>query len=114
MMNRYPNDPTNYNGNLNSSGKKKEAIVEKLNYALSSFRRERDQIHREKELADERLRLAVEERQEIESTVAAMQAKLDELTQITIANQNDQDKNNNINMLQEEVERLGKEVSHIV
>ena len=62
-----------------ATGEAREAIVDKLHGALAAFRRERDELHRKKELAVERLQLVKEEQQAIEKTVHAMQEKLNQL-----------------------------------
>ena len=41
----------------------REEIVDKLHGALAAFRRERDDLRRKKELATERLRLVMEEKE---------------------------------------------------
>lgn len=88
----------------------REAIVDKLHGALAVLRRERDELYRAKELSAERLRLVREERQAVEKNVQSMQSKLEDLTEAAAAAK-DKDGHNNILSLQEEVERLGKEVS---
>jgi chromosome segregation ATPase len=53
----------------------KEALVQKLQGALQGLRRERDQTHRSKELALERLKLVLEEEQALCKTVNALKHK---------------------------------------
>ena len=86
----------------------REVIVDKLQEALAAFRRERDDLHRKKELAMERFRLAKEARQDIEQKIKQMGTKLAELKENAAGN-NDGG-NNAILKLQQEVERLGREV----
>ena len=62
---------------MSSAGR--EEIVDKLHGALAAFRRERDDLHRKKELATERLRLVTEEREAMEKTIRSMQEKLNNL-----------------------------------
>ena len=64
-------------------------------------------MHRRKELANERLRLANEERKSLEKTVGTLQDKLTELNRVS-------DKTNELEKLEGEVERLTKEVSQCV
>ncbi len=91
----------------------REAIVDKLHGALATFRRERDEVHRAKELAVERLRLAREEREAAERTVQSMQEKYDRLIK-SVSSSSKSNSNSNddeITKLQAEVERLSREVS---
>mmetsp|Transcript_25753 Transcript_25753/g.42874 ORF Transcript_25753/g.42874 Transcript_25753/m.42874 type:complete len:231 (+) Transcript_25753:145-837(+) len=67
------------NNNNNELPPAREAIVDKLHGALSAFRRERDDLHRKKQLAEERLRLMREEQGAMETSVNAMTAKLHKL-----------------------------------
>lgn len=53
----------------------KEALVEKLQGALNGLRRDRDQLHRSKELALERCRLAKEEEKVLSNAVAELKDK---------------------------------------
>uniref|UniRef100_A0A6U4ADJ3 Uncharacterized protein n=1 Tax=Ditylum brightwellii TaxID=49249 RepID=A0A6U4ADJ3_9STRA len=84
-----------------------EAIVGKLHGVLAAFRRERDDLHRAKELATERLRLVRTDRQALEKKVKMMQTKLGELAE-SVKGRNNSDQ---IAKLQDGVEQLGKEVS---
>lgn len=94
-----------------------EAIVEKLHGTLSILRRERDEVHRAKELAMERLRLAKEETERMERTLKASQQKYDALmaqSNNSGGSENDGGKGNEsteIKKLKKEVERIGREVS---
>ena len=93
---------------LNQGPPQREAIVDKLHGALATFRRERDEVHRTKELASVRLCLAKEERTKAERTVQAMQEKYDQMMQsVSKINGNDDE----ISKLQVEVQRLSREVS---
>ena len=85
-----------------------EEIVGKLHGALAVFRKERDDLHRSKELSHERLRLVTEERQAMEKTVNAMQAKLNELNNKAKGN----GESNDLATFQAEVERLDQEVRY--
>jgi hypothetical protein len=58
----------------------KETLVNKLQGALQNLRRERDQVHRRKELSLERARLAKEEEQNLSRVFNGMQQRLDQLT----------------------------------
>ena len=57
----------------------KEILVQKLQGALQEFRRERDQLHRSKELALERCRLVREEEETLLKTVSSLKEKHDNL-----------------------------------
>lgn len=70
-MNPYQNSNTN-----NSSSGAMEA---KLHNVAAAFRRERDEAHRRKELAEERLRLAKEDAEAARLSTAALKEKLDDL-----------------------------------
>ena len=87
----------------------REAIVDKLNGALAVLRRERDELHRTKELAMERLRLAKEERMSMEKSVRTIQNKLHKLSS-SVSGEGNQAENNDISKAQQEVERLTREV----
>jgi len=90
----------------------REEIVDKLHGALASLRKERDQLHRSKELAVERLRLAKEERLTVEKTVSSMGKTYERLTaSVNGAGRNNA--NDDISTLQREVERLSREASMI-
>jgi uncharacterized coiled-coil DUF342 family protein len=89
------------------SSSSREIIVDKLHGALATFRRERDEVHRAKELAVERLRLVREERVATERNVNAMQEKYDEMMSAASSNRNQVD---DIDNLQAEVDRLSREV----
>lgn len=97
----------------------REEIVDKLHGALASLRKERDHLHRSKELAIERLRLAREERVTVEKTVSSMEntyerlkASMDGSTKGSSSNRKNA-VNDDITTLQGEVERLGREVSTV-
>lgn len=84
----------------------REAIVDKLHGALSVLRRERDELHRSKELALERYRLAKEEREAAEQRNKSLQQKYDEIESVDTK----QKRQNDITALNAEVERLSREV----
>ncbi len=86
-----------------------EKLVGKLHEALAAFRKERDDLYRSKELAHERLRLIVEERQAVEKAVNAMQIKLNELNGKIQGSDDTKD----LSTLQTEVARLDREVRMI-
>jgi uncharacterized protein HemX len=85
----------------------REAIVDKLHGALATFRRERDEVHRAKELAFERLRLAREERMATERNLQSMKDKYEKMIQSVSKFDG---KDNEVAKLQTEVERLSREV----
>lgn len=62
----------------------KEALVQKLQGALQEFRRERDQLHRGKELALERCRLVQEEEQGLSKTVEFLKQKCEKLSNASV------------------------------
>ena len=84
----------------------REEIVDKLHGALSAFRRERDELHRKKELAVERLRVAKEQQEATEKTIHDMQDKLNH-----ISKSGSDDANKELKGIEKEVERLHREVS---
>ena len=84
----------------------REELVDKLHGTLSILRRERDELHRAKQLAVERLHLIKEERSTAESNLRTLQEKYD---RIVSSHQRDE-RRNEIVKLQSEVERLGREV----
>lgn len=88
-----------------TASQQKEDIVEKLHGALADLRRERDEEHRKKELAVERLRLVTEEREALEKTVASMKENLS-----TLLKKSDKEAKNDVVKLQTDVDRLNREV----
>ena len=94
-------------GSNGTHGQGNEVIVDRLHGALASYRKERDDLHRRKELAVERLRLVKEERIFLESNVQDIQKKLVELTS---AAQGKQSVTSDFNRLENDVKRLNKEV----
>ena len=94
--------------NNNQYPQRREVIVDKLNGALANFRRERDEVHRSKELALERLRLIREERILAERNVHLMQEKYEQMIKSISSHTNGKD--DEIAKLQVEVERLSREV----
>ena len=75
MMTKNKNNE-NHNHNNNNN---KEALVDKLQGALHTIRRERDDLHRRKELAYERRRLLMEEKENLAKTVHGMKEKLEKM-----------------------------------
>lgn len=69
--------PPNQSNNSNNNGK--EGLVNKLQEALAKFRKDRDQLHRSKELALERCRLIEAEEEALLKTVQTMRDKRDHL-----------------------------------
>jgi hypothetical protein len=90
----------------NNHGAEREAIVDKLNGALAVLRRERDELHRAKEMSVERLRLAKEERHNAEKHLSLLQ---DQHNGIASADAHSMRKAE-IEKLQEQVQRLSSEV----
>jgi chromosome segregation ATPase len=66
--------PTNNTNNHNSTAN--EGLVNKLQEALAKFRKDRDQLHRSKELELERCRLIKSEEEALLKTVQTMRDKL--------------------------------------
>lgn len=91
---------------MSSANNGREEIVDKLHGALASFRRERDDLYRKKELASERLRVANEDTEHMEKILRSMQEKLNVLKK----SESDQGKLE-LCKLEHDVERLNKEVS---
>lgn len=89
--------------------KKGEVIVDKLHSALATLRRERDELHRSKELAIERVKLAKEERSNTEKTVNSLQNHLDTLIS-SLPGTGSNSVEIEITILKNEVERLTQEV----
>jgi predicted nucleic acid-binding Zn-ribbon protein len=56
-----------------------EALVDKLQDALAAFRRERDELHRQKMLTEERLRLLQEEHASLHQTTSTTAEKLSQM-----------------------------------
>ena len=105
---------TNFHNSSNNSknpyqtrqdGVGEEAIVNKLHGVIASLRRERDDLHRRKTLAVERLALFQEERNALEKTCASAQAKLD-----LVRKSGDKEAMEEVVELEKEVMRLDKEV----
>ena len=87
----------------------REELVDKLHGTLSTLRRERDELHRSKQLAIERLRLIKEERVNAEDNIRLLNKKYENI----ISSNAQQERRAEIAKLQREVERLGREVSLI-
>mmetsp|Transcript_4825 Transcript_4825/g.7015 ORF Transcript_4825/g.7015 Transcript_4825/m.7015 type:complete len:232 (-) Transcript_4825:283-978(-) len=87
-----------------------EEIVEKLNGALASLRRERDGNRRTRDLAIEKLRLKKEERDELEKAVRLAESNLKHLQAQSDRNSSHNGKGEKtITELEEEVEQLRRE-----
>ena len=69
-----PTNNTNNTNNHNSTAK--EGLVNKLQEAMAKFRKDRDQLHRSKELASERCRLIKSEEEALLKMVQTMRDKL--------------------------------------
>ncbi len=82
-----------------------EAIVDKLHGVMAALRRERDDLHRKKALAEERLALFQEEKEALEKTHTNARIKLEALK--TSGNE---DAIREVTELEHEVIRLNKEV----
>jgi len=91
--------------NNNSSDTTAEAIVDKLHGVMAALRRERDDLHRKKALAEERVRLIQEEKEALEKTVTAAQTKLE-----TLHESGNADALKEMRDMEDEVTRLNKEV----
>ncbi len=83
----------------------REAIVDKLHGVMAAMRRERDELHRKKALAEERLRLFQEEKEALEKTSANVQVQLEALQE-----SGNEDAIQHVLELEKEVLRLNKEV----
>jgi DNA repair ATPase RecN len=95
------------NDNENHHQQNKEALVQKLQGALQGFRRERDQLHRSKELAKERCRLVQEEEKALSKTVESLKEKYDKLLKASQAIKDD------LGPLEASVREKTKEVGEI-
>jgi hypothetical protein len=89
----------------NNNEPARETIVDKLHGALSAFRRERDDLHRKKQLAEERLRLMREEQGAMEASVNAMTIKLHKLQE-----SGNEEALQELKAMEEQVLKLQKEV----
>jgi chromosome segregation ATPase len=104
-MNHSSSTNSDFPNALNTQGNR-EAIVDKLHGALAVLRKERDELHRAKEMAIERLRLAKEERVNAEKNLSLMQERY-ECVASTDAQRTRRDE---IEKLEEQAQRLGREV----
>lgn len=95
------------NSSANQNDDNREVLVDKLQGALNVLRRERDEVNRKKEIAAERLRLLKDERTNAEKSFVALRNQYDQM----IAESNAENKNADIEKLEMEVQRLGREVS---
>lgn len=84
----------------------REVLVDKLHGALNVLRRERDEINRKKDIATERLRLLKEECANAERSFAVLRDEYDKI----VADSNRESETANIEKLEMEVQRLGREV----
>lgn len=89
-----------------NAGGEQEAIVDKLHGALAVLRKERDELHRAKEMAVERLRLAKEERINAEKNLSLLEERYQSIASADAENTRKAD----IEKLQEQAQRLGREV----
>mmetsp|Transcript_16976 Transcript_16976/g.33895 ORF Transcript_16976/g.33895 Transcript_16976/m.33895 type:complete len:140 (-) Transcript_16976:973-1392(-) len=80
-------------------------IVNKLHDAINAFRRDKDVAHRNRDMAAERLKVTIEEREAEDAKTAALQAKLDEINRKIAAGNRDE-----MTKRQTDVERLRQEV----
>ena len=85
-----------------------ELLVDKLTGALAAFRKERDGLHRQKTLAEERLRLLKEEKEELATNASSLQTKLNKLqeSKSETAMKELQDKEQAVLCLQNKVSQL--------
>lgn len=81
------------------------ALITKLHAKLSVFRRDRDDAHRRKELAVERVRIVKKDRENAAAEVSALKNKLAEMEEET------KKKIGNVAVVEREVEKLNMEVS---
>ena len=95
-------------GSMHREGQE-EAIVDKLQSVMAALRRERDDLHRKKALAQERLALFLEEKEALEKTHANALIKLEELKK-----SGNEDAIQEVVGLEQEVIRLNKEVRLLV
>lgn len=83
-----------------------EVLVDKITAALSALRNERDDLHRQKSLAEERMRLLEEEKEALQQSVADARSKYGQLESQASseeAKQELQDLERDVTMLQKEV-----------
>ena len=93
------------NYHYREGGGGEEAIVDKLHGVMAALRRERDDLHRKKALAEERLALFQEEKDALEKTHANARIKLE-----AIKTSGNEDAIREVTELEQEVIRLNKEV----
>lgn len=105
MANSNATTTMHHNHNHREGGGE-EAIVDKLHGVMAALRRERDDLHRKKALAEERLALFQEEKEALEKTHTNARVKLEALK--TSGNE---DAIREVTELEQEVIRLNKEVS---
>jgi hypothetical protein len=84
-------------------------IVNKLHDAINAFRRDKDVAHRNRDMAAERLKVAIEEREAEDAKTATLQAKLDEINRKIAAGNRDE-----MTKRQTDVERLRQEVRFLL
>jgi len=105
-MNHTSSSSNHYDVRHSQNNCEREAIVDKLHGALAVLRRERDELHRAKEMSVERLRLAREERYNAEKHLSLLQDRYNEIASADVQGMRKAD----IEKLQEQVQRLGSEV----
>mmetsp|Transcript_20543 Transcript_20543/g.30877 ORF Transcript_20543/g.30877 Transcript_20543/m.30877 type:complete len:227 (+) Transcript_20543:131-811(+) len=84
-----------------------EVLVDKITAALAALRNERDDLHRQKSLAEERMRLVEEEKEALQQSVADARLKYSQLQSQASseeAKQELQDLERDVTMLQKEVD----------
>jgi uncharacterized coiled-coil DUF342 family protein len=98
------------NSSTNKNDNNREVLVDKLQGTLNVLRRERDEVNRKKEIAAERLRLLKEERTNAEKSLVALRNQYNQM----MAESKTESQNADIEKLEIEVQRLGREVSLFV
>ena len=91
--------------NMSAATNCREAIVDKLHGVMAAMRRERDELHRKKALAEERLRLFQEEKEALEKSCSNAQVQLEALQE-----SGNEGAIQEVVELEKEVIRLNKEV----
>ena len=92
---------------INNNNNNNEALVDKLQDALAAFRRERDELHRQKMLTEERLRLLQEEHASLRQSTSTTAEKLSQMEASASSNQALEE----LKALEVQVARLQQEVS---
>ena len=91
--------------NMSAATNCREAFVDKLQGVMAAMRRERDELHRKKALAEERLRLFQEEKEALEKSCSNAQVQLEALQE-----SGNEGAIQEVVELEKEVIRLNKEV----